>query len=206
MTLLLLLACNTNPAEEAEPATIGGEPTVEAPAPTTPEGEPLAVDVAKSTISFVGSKVTKSHDGGFEVFDGKLFVQDGAPTGTVFTIDVGSVWTDSNKLTKHLKDEDFFHVEKYPEASFTSTAIRVMTHQGDAAMLKVQVQGMLDLRGTQKELTFPATIGVGETQSTLEAEFSLNRKDWGIVYAGKADDLIEDLVLIKLDLVFPSPA
>ncbi len=205
MTLLLLLACNTNPAEEAEPAAIG-EPTVEAPAPTTPEGEPLAVDVAGSTIGFVGSKVTKSHEGGFQAFDGKLFVKDDAPTGTVFTIDVGSVWTDSDKLTKHLKDEDFFHVEKYPEASFTSTAIRVMTHQGDAAMIEVQVQGMLDLRGTQKELTFPATIGVGEAQSTLKAEFSLNRKDWGIVYAGQADNLIEDLVLIKLDLVFPSPA
>ena len=34
----------------------------------------------------------------------------------------------------------------------------------------------------------------------IKAEFDINRKDFGIVYAGKADDLIRDEVVIRLDL------
>ena len=36
---------------------------------------------------------------------------------------------------------------------------------------------------------------------TAEAEFSILRYDFGIEYKGKADDLIRDAVLIKLNLV-----
>jgi polyisoprenoid-binding protein YceI len=32
----------------------------------------------------------------------------------------------------------------------------------------------------------------------LDAEFKINRKDFGIVYAGRADNLIKDDVVIKL--------
>ncbi len=38
---------------------------------------------------------------------------------------------------------------------------------------------------------------------SLNAEFAINRKDFGIVYAGKADDLIRDGVVIKLALKVP---
>jgi hypothetical protein len=38
---------------------------------------------------------------------------------------------------------------------------------------------------------------------TVKSEFAINRKDFGIVYAGKADDLIRDDVVIHLDLRAP---
>jgi hypothetical protein len=38
---------------------------------------------------------------------------------------------------------------------------------------------------------------------TVDSEFAINRKDFGIVYAGKADDLVRDDVVIKLDLKSP---
>ncbi len=34
-----------------------------------------------------------------------------------------------------------------------------------------------------------------------KAEFTINRKEWGIVYAGKPDDLIRDGVVLKIDLM-----
>jgi hypothetical protein len=49
-------------------------------------------------------------------------------------------------------------------------------------------------------VTFPATIAVDDSSVSVKSEFSINRKDFGIVYAGKADDLIRDDVVIKLDL------
>jgi len=37
----------------------------------------------------------------------------------------------------------------------------------------------------------------------VDAEFSINRKDFGIVYAGKTDDLIRDDVVIRFNLKSP---
>ena len=36
-----------------------------------------------------------------------------------------------------------------------------------------------------------------------KAEFTINRKDFGILYAGMPDDLIKDDVLLKIDLRIP---
>lgn len=192
MFLTLMFACSENPAEQATPATVEAPPAAPAE-PAGPVGDPVAVDVAASSIGFVGAKFTGSHEGHFKTFTGKLFVHEGVATGTEFTIETGSVWADADDLTGHLQDEDFFFVEKFPQATFTSTKIEGGT-----------VTGVLDFRGVQKELTFPTVIEVGETATTMKSEFSLNRKDWGVMYDGKADNLIEDLVLIKLDLTFPT--
>ena len=192
ISLLLLAACADNPADLATPATIK-EPVEAPPTPEGPIGKASEVDLTNSRIAFVGSKVTGSHDGHFNTFEGRVFVDGGVVTATEFTIDTGSVWADADDLTSHLKDEDFFFVEKFPTATFNSTSIA-----------GGQVTGVLDFRGVQKELSFPATLETTDTGTTLKAEFSMNRKDWGVMYAGKADNLIDDLVLIKLDLVFPA--
>jgi hypothetical protein len=49
-----------------------------------------------------------------------------------------------------------------------------------------------------KSITFPATIRVTPGAVSVDAEFAINRKDFGLLYPGKADDLIRDDVLVKL--------
>jgi polyisoprenoid-binding protein YceI len=56
------------------------------------------------------------------------------------------------------------------------------------------------LRGVEKNITFPATATMDGDAIKVQAEFDIKRKDWGIVYAGKADDLIRNEVVIKFDL------
>ena len=56
------------------------------------------------------------------------------------------------------------------------------------------------MRGMKKTITFPATITIGDPNVNVEADFSVNRKDFGMAYAGKADDLIRDDVVIKLSI------
>ena len=65
------------------------------------------------------------------------------------------------------------------------------------------ITGNFDLHGVKKSVTFPATIQIAADKVTVNAEFSINRKDWGIIYAGKTDDLISDGVVIKLSLNVP---
>lgn len=197
-TLLLTMAC-ANPAKDAtpaqvnEPAAAAAEPVAEA-APVTGERLVIASD---SKVEWVGSKVTGSHDGGFEKVSGTITLVNGTPEGSIVdvAIDATSLWSDNENLTGHLKSADFFDVATYPEARFTSTAIAAAPEGG------YSITGDLTLHGVTKSITFPATITVAESEVTANAEFSIKRFDWNIVYAGKADDLIRDDVLIKLAIV-----
>ena len=110
------------------------------------------------------------------------------------TIDANSLWSDDERLTGHLKSADLFDVENHPTASFNSTAIAA-NDDGTYTLT-----GNLDLHGVTKQISFPATISLSESGFTANAEFSIKRFDFGIEYPGKADDLIRDEVLIKLDL------
>ena len=51
-----------------------------------------------------------------------------------------------------------------------------------------------------KEISFPAKIEVKDDAVTVKAEFSINRHDFDIKYAGKPDDLIREGVVLRLDV------
>ena len=150
----------------------------------------------ESTIGFVGSKVTGSHNGGFKTFTGHFTVKDGKPVGNdhKVVIDMASTFSDAEKLTGHLKSGDFFDVEKFPQSTFDVTELKA----GDNG--NYTVAGNFTLHGVTKNITFPATVTQGTDTVTIKAEFDIKRKDFGIVYPGKAEDLIRDEVVIKLDL------
>jgi polyisoprenoid-binding protein YceI len=148
---------------------------------------------SESTVGFVGSKVTGSHNGGFKKFAGKITAANGAVTAAEVKIATTSLWADNEKLTGHLKTGDFFDVQRYPTATFTMTSIA----PGEKGRT---VSGNLELHGVTKSISFPADIQVTDDTVTVKAEFAINRKDFGINYAGKADDLIRDNVVLKLDV------
>ena len=192
--LLLLAAACANPAADAPQAEVS-EP---APA-AAPAAEPAAAVYRlseDSTIGFVGAKVTGSHEGGFKSFEGEVRVAGSTPesASVEIEIDTASLWADNEKLTGHLKSPDFFDVETYPTATFTSSAIAA---NDDGTYT---VTGNLDLHGIAKQISFPASIELTESGFTASAEFAVKRFDFDIVYPGKPDDLIRDDVLIKLDL------
>ena len=186
---LALAGCH-NPADDVAEAQTGeaGE-TVAAAA----DGRAY-VFTEDSSIGFIGSKVTGSHDGGFKEFTGRFLVADGKLLpGQPITIDMNSTWSDTERLTGHLKSEDFFHVAEYPTATFTPMEIQ---QDGDSYL----VTGNLTLHGVTKSIMFPAEITVSDEEVRVQSEFFINRFDFDIKYKGKADDLIREEVVIKLDI------
>ena len=161
----------------------------------------LTVDTEASKVEWVGSKVSGSHPGGFKKFSAKLSPKDGKAAGGNVSaeIDTTSLYSDSDKLTEHLMSADFFEVDAHPTAKFDSTSIA----EGGSEGFDHTVEGTLTLHGTTKKITFPANIDMADNGAKVTSEFSINRKDFGMEYAGMADDLIRDDVVIKLDLVFP---
>jgi polyisoprenoid-binding protein YceI len=168
-----------------------------------PLGEPehgtvLAIDTARSKVSWIGAKVTRTHNGGFRKFNGTVTVDSSTVTGVKVNVDATSLYTDEDDLIKHLKTDDFFAVEKFPTATFEATKFeKIDTMKGATHM----VTGNLTMHGVTHGVTFPATINVAPGSVTAKADFKINRKDWGIVYPGKPDDLISDDVRIIFDIV-----
>ena len=193
MLAAVALAGCGDPAEGVKEAEVA--------APVGESAEPAAVAGAKSytirpdsKIDFTGSKITASHSGGFKTFTGKISVADGniAPPSSI-EIDMNSTWSDSNRLTQHLKSDDFFGVETYPNSKFVLTAAE---RSGE----EYTITGDLTLHGVTKSIRFPAKISITDEQVSLTAEFSIMRFDFDIVYKGKADDLIRDRVVIRLNV------
>jgi polyisoprenoid-binding protein YceI len=150
-----------------------------------------------SKIAFTGAKVTKNHDGSFGSFEGTIGLVNNEPlmSAVQVNIDLASLTIDPAKLATHLKSADFFDVAKFPKGSFGSTIIRP---SGTPSLYNVT--GKLNLHGVTKPLTFPATIKISPGAVDAEGEFTINRKDYGVVYPGMPDDLIKDDVSVKLTI------
>lgn len=198
-TALLTYGC-ADPAANKPKATVSNAAPESSPA-NPANAEKLVISPENSKVEFVAAKVTRSHNGSFKQFTGAIDLAKDGVEGSKVTIDIdtGSVVTDEDGLTKHLQTPDFFDVAKYPKATFTSTKIEAATTGGATH----NITGNFELHGVKKSITFPAMIQVAPDSVAVNADFSINRKDFGIIYAGKADDLIRDGVAIKLTLKVP---
>lgn len=194
---LALVGCK-DPGAQVAPAEVeASAPEADAPSGNKDSANALAINPSNSKVEFVGAKVTASHPGGFTDFSGKVELGEPIEQSRVqLTIQTASLYADKEKLTKHLQSPDFFDVAKFPTATFESTEIK---KEGEGHT----VSGKLTLHGVTKQISFPATISASDTEVSANAEFSINRQDFGINYPGMKDDLIRDLVVIKLSLRLP---
>jgi polyisoprenoid-binding protein YceI len=207
LSLVVLAACKSEitdkPAAEVSETTTSAASTTTA-TDTAAAGTRVNVIKEKSSINFVGAKVTRDHTGQFKTFDGSIEYVNAQPSKISFDIDLNSIETDSPQLTEHLKSPDFFNVAQYPKATFTSTSLEAAP-AGSPAGTTHLLRGTLDLHGVQKEVSIPVKAEQTADGVRATSEFTINRHDWGISYKGMADDLIKDNVLIRLDLAFPPP-
>lgn len=127
-------------------------------------------------ISSVAGRFLKV-DGSF-TFDAKNIAGAKAQA----TIAANSVDTRQAKRDEHLRTADFFDVQSHPEITFVSKEIKDI--QGNS----FKVLGDLSIRGQSKPIVLNATFNGtttdpwGNERAGFEAEATINRKDWGIVW------------------------
>ncbi len=191
-------SAKTSAAGSTAAPTASAAPNVDAP---EKPANAVPFSNSNSTIAFTGTKKIGKHEGKFEKFDGWISMDADKPESARIwvEIDLASVKTDSGDLDKHLQQEHFFWVEKMPKATFESTSIKAGGEKGATHT----VEGNFGLRMLSKSLSFPATVKVTADEISATSAFSLNRKTWELKYDGKADNLINDLVEIKLDIKAP---
>lgn len=171
-------------------------------AETTAEATKYSVDTAASTITWKGYKPTGSHDGTIAVESGVVTVKDGAIESGTFLIDMNSITvTDipaeeemNGKLVGHLKNADFFDVEKYPSAGFEVTGFE-----------NGNLSGNLKLKEKTNNITIPVTVTESGDSVTITSEtFTIDRSKWDVKYGSKSffdnlgDKFINDDIELKI--------
>lgn len=147
--------------------------------------------------------------GYFRDFTGKInYNTDVAKSSVEFTAKMTSVDTGVGKRDDHLRNPDFFEVEKFPEMTFKSTKIE---KQGNQWM----ITGNLTMKEVTKQISFPFNIagflpGERGTRMGATAETTINRKDFGVNYDPKlpngSPQLSHDVrVVLNIEAVMPAP-
>jgi polyisoprenoid-binding protein YceI len=208
-TLLLLLAlgaCGADHTEGVSTATVAdpvAPPTT--PPPTATGRETLTIAREGSEVGFTGAKVTGSHSGTFSDFGGTITLAPEITDSTVsVTIQIGSLVIEPQRLHDHLLSDELFGATTFPTATFESTSIVAggTGNVGDVPATHT-VTGNLTLHGQSHAITFPAVIAVSPAEVTASAEFVIDRRDFGIVYPGMPDDLIQNDVVIRFRVRAP---
>jgi len=164
-------------------------------------GTNYEIDTNKSTLKWIGSKVSMKHNGTVNIKSGVLTAKGGNVTSGKFVIDMPTLVNSDQegtwkaKLEGHLKSEDFFDVAKFPESTFEIASVTKTDKS-------YEVRGNLTVKGITKGISFPAEVNFASDKPvSAKGTAVINRKDWGIVYPGMPDDLIGDNVEFELNLV-----
>lgn len=209
LTSFLMASCAQNPqSDEAEVSEAQEVEEVSASANS------YSLDLSQSELTWNGFKPTGQHYGTIGIEDGSIAVENDQVVGGSFTVDLNDIdvqdleGEDRDKLTGHLKSEDFFHVEQHPTAEFVITEVKdyssatASTEESDDMAVKVNneeiseyklenpthwVTGNLTMRDTTLSVTFPARIQMSGDQVTAEAKFNIDRTKWNVSYNDEGD-------------------
>jgi polyisoprenoid-binding protein YceI len=138
------------------------------------------IDASHSSVGFkVKHMMVANVKGSFDTFDGKFeYDQKGKILKSLEgSIDVASINTANSKRDAHLKNEDFFDIQKHPKITF-----KLIKVEGDKAT------GTLTMHGITKEvaLTIETSDAVkdpwGNTRMGIAMSGKINRYDFGLKY------------------------
>lgn len=164
------------------------------------------IDTAHSEITFkVRHLMITNVTGSFTEFDGTLEAakEDFSDAKVSFTAAVKSVNTNNPQRDEHLRGDDFFAADKFPELKFVSTAIQ---KTGDD---EYKLTGDLTIRDVTKPITLDVTYtGTvvdpwGQVKAGFELTGKLNRKEYGLVWSAVTETgsvMVSDEVKLNLNV------
>lgn len=161
------------------------------------------VDVAKSSVKWLGKKVGGEHSGTISVKEGSLEVTGGKVTGGKVVIDMNSIVdTDiadagmRDRLVGHLKGDDFFSVATYPTAELVITKVEGNNFSGN-----------LTIKGITNPTSFTATATKEGSSTVYKGTITIDRSKYNVRYGSKSffenlgDRMIYDDFTLDFNLV-----
>lgn len=165
------------------------------------KGEVL--NATKSEIKWTGKKIGGTHYGGIELIKGELVLDGDRISKGSFILDMTTISNAdieseeyNQKLVGHLKSEDFFNVEEYPESSLKIK---------DSAPFegnKARVKADLTIKGITEEISFDVVRG----GSVYTALIDVDRSKFDVRYGSKSffndigDKAIDDIFTMEVTM------
>ena len=155
-------------------------------AAATAQPSKWTVDATHSSIKFNVSHLTVSEvEGRFKAFTGSVEspTKDFNNAIADFTVAAASVTTDDNTRDGHLKSDDFFNTDKYPQITFKSTSFKKVKDN------IYSLEGNMTIRDVTKKVKFAVLYGgtavdpYGNTKAGFKATGKINRKDYGLKWS-----------------------
>jgi len=165
------------------------------------------VDTTISVLNWKGTKPGGAHDGTVALKSGALVLEEGVLKSGEFVIDMNTITNidmkgkdGAAKIEGHLKNADFFDVEKYPTSKFVITSVEEV--EG-----KLAVTGNLTIKDVTKSVTIPAMVSETEGVITFKSDvFNINRADFNVKHGSKSffdnlkDKFIDDIIEFSFDV------
>jgi polyisoprenoid-binding protein YceI len=168
-----------------------------------PQDGELELDMEASSVTWMGDKkIGDAHEGTINISTGSLSFAEGKLVGGTVVLDMNSIKSTDLEgdtaatLEKHLKSEDFFETETYPEATFSILAVNY-TSESTAS-----VTGELTLHGVTNPVTLETTLSDMDGVWVAESRVVLDRTLWnvnygsGSIFKGLGDNIINDEMTI----------
>ncbi len=141
--------------------------------------ENYVVNTSSSVLKWNGKKVAGEHYGKISLKEGSFTLKNDKLTEGKFVIDMKSITSEdlpagewNDKLVGHLKSDDFFGVEKYPESILI---IKSSTPLKDG---KAKVKGELTIKG----ITHPIEFDAVQNGMNVTAKITVDRSLYNVRY------------------------
>ncbi|SIS82842.1 Polyisoprenoid-binding protein YceI [Chryseobacterium ureilyticum] len=142
--------------------------------------------------------------GRFDKFAGTLTTKESNLDHSTFNVTVAteSINTGVEMRDKHLKSDDFFSADKYPDMKFEGASV---TKDKNGVYV---FKGKLTIKGVTKDVSVPVTLGgltknkEGKEMMGLQTKFSVNRFDYDLKYDPTGTAIAKDVSIdVYLELI-----
>jgi polyisoprenoid-binding protein YceI len=163
----------------------------------------LTADIEKSTLTWLGERITNQHTGTIKLSEGWINWQDNKIVSGEFVVNMSTISESGSnaKFEGHMKSDDFFGVEKFPTAKIVIKGSEPFD-KGAAV-----VRGDLTIKGITNPVEFTAVTQKKEDGTRFYANIIFDRSKFDIRYGSGTffdnlgDRTIFDEIKVKVNLV-----
>jgi polyisoprenoid-binding protein YceI len=165
----------------------------------------VIIDTKESVVAWTGSSVHGKHEGYVYISKGELMIENGQLMGGTVEVDMNTIEDDSHRsesnLIKHLKDTDFFDVEKFPFSTIAITGVSSINVEDK------EITGNLTIKGITHPVIFPAKLEFDDNIIKANGRLVIDRTKWDVRYGSRkfydilANQAISDSIEFNIKIV-----